>query len=556
MASKSINGFRGTELLNSPRYNKGTAFTEKEREEYGLEGLLPPVVESLQQQVDRVYGEYSAIGDNPLAKNIFLASLRTENIVLYFGLVSQHLFEMLPIVYTPTQGDAIANYSNIFRRPEGCFLDIEHKDPELIRKILSQFGQGDDIEYIIITDSEGILGIGDQGVGGVLISVAKGNLMTLCAGLNPHKLLPIVLDVGTNNKKHRSNPLYMGLRRDRVRGQEYDDYVDTVLSCIKEVFPHAFVHFEDFGLVNAKRILDKYRKRIACFNDDIQGTGAVALAAVVSTLHIRKEDLHDQRFIIFGAGTAGIGIADQMMNAMMIDGLSQQEAYDRIFLIDRYGLLLEKHRDVATEGQKRYLKPDSEFADLDVTGEGIGLEAAISRIKPNILIGCSGQPGKFTEGAIREMAKHTDRPVIFPISNPTSLVEARPAQINEWTEGRALIATGSPFPAIERDGKLCPVAQCNNALLYPALGVACILSRCQVLTDEMIKAAADALAHTSPALKDPSQSLLPDITNIRDISRHIILAVLRKAEEQGANTVAVPKSYEEVAALEWNPRYE
>ncbi|EPY50031.1 malic enzyme [Schizosaccharomyces cryophilus OY26] len=549
---------KGEALLTNPRLNKDTAFTEEERIKYELTSRLPPVVETLQQQVNRAYEQYKSFGDRVLEKNFYLSQLSIRNQTLFYALISQHLVEMIPIIYTPTEGDAIMQFSDVYRYPEGCFLDIDHKDSQYIKNQLGAFGTKDSVKYIILTDSEGILGIGDQGVGGVLISVAKGHLMTLCAGLDPNSFLPIVLDVGTDNQKHRSNPQYMGLKRNRVRGEEYDQYLDTVLTCIKEVFPHAFIHFEDFGLKNAKRILDKYSKEFACFNDDIQGTGAVALAAIVAALHVTKSPLTEQRIMIFGAGTAGMGIANQIVSALVGDGLSKQEAIDHIYLVDRYGLLLEKHATVATEGQKPFLKKSNDFRDIKEE-DSVDLETAISRVKPTVLLGCSGQSGKFTENAMREMAKHVEQPIIFPISNPTKLMEARPDQINEWTNGKALLATGSPMPPIKRDGKDYIISQCNNALLYPALGVGCVLSGCKFLTNGMMKAASDALATVPKTLFKSEEALLPDLKNAREISRHITLAVMKQARKENMNTTEFPtedKALSEwIRNQEWDPCY-
>ncbi|WBW74822.1 malic enzyme, malate dehydrogenase (oxaloacetate decarboxylating), Mae2 [Schizosaccharomyces osmophilus] len=547
---------KGEALLANARLNKGTAFTEEERIKYELTSRLPPVVETLQQQIDRAYEQYKSYGERVLEKNFYLSQLSIQNQTLFYALLSQHLVEMIPIIYTPTEGDAIMQYSDVYRYPEGCFLDIEHKDPQYIKHQLGAFGTKDSVKYIILTDSEGILGIGDQGVGGVLISVAKGHLMTLCAGLDPNSFLPIVLDVGTNNPKHRSNPQYMGLKRDRVHGEEYDQYLSTVLGSIKEVFPHAFIHFEDFGLKNAKRILDKYTKEFACFNDDIQGTGAVALAAIVAALQVTKSPLTEQRIMIFGAGTAGIGISNQIISALVGDGLSKQQAFDRIYLVDRYGLLLEKHANVATEGQKPFLKKNDGFQDIK---DDVDLETAISRVKPTVLLGCSGQAGKFTEKAMREMAKHVEQPIIFPISNPTKLMEAKPDQIDEWTNGKALLVTGSPLPPIQRNGKEYIVSQCNNALLYPALGVGCVLSGCKFLTDSMMKAASDALATVPKDLFKSEEALLPDLQNAREISRHITLAVLKQARKENLSTTEYPTDDKELSEWilkhEWNPTY-
>ncbi|KAI0433910.1 malic enzyme [Xylaria sp. FL1042] len=523
----------GTVLLNTPYFNRGSAHTAEERKEFNLTGLLPQSVQTLEQQVKRAYEQYSTRHDD-LAKNTFLTSLKEQNAVLYYRLLQDHLKEMFSIVYTPTEGDAIQNFSRLFRRPEGCFLNIDHIDR--VSHDLAQWGRPDDIDYIVVSDGEEILGIGDQGVGGILISVAKLVLTTLCAGIHPNRTLPVILDCGTDNEKLLNDELYLGLRKNRVRGEKYDKFVDEFVQSARKLFPKAYIHFEDFGLKNARRILDHYRPEIPCFNDDVQGTGCVTLAAIMAGLHVSQQKLKDVKLVVFGAGTAGVGIADQVRDAIAAEkGISKGEAAKQIWLIDKPGLLTTNSE--LDEGQKVFAKDASQWSNSDLS-----LLSVIKNVHPNVLIGTSTVPKSFTEEIIKEMAAHTPRPVVLPLSNPTRLHEAVPADILKWTNGKALVATGSPFDPVKgpwgADGAevRIEVAECNNSVVFPGIGLGAVLARAKLLTDNMLVAAVRGVADLSPALKDDTAPLLPGVEEVRNVSVRVAREVIKAAVREGVAT--------------------
>ncbi|OBT43397.1 hypothetical protein VE00_05722 [Pseudogymnoascus sp. WSF 3629] len=534
----------GTALLNTPYFNKGSAFSAKERVEFNLTGLLPHNVQTLEQQVQRAYEQYSEQQDD-LAKNTFMTSMRDQNEVLFYRLIQDHIKEMYPIIYTPTEGTAIQNFSRIFRRPEGCFLNID--DTDRVYHDLAQWGEPDDIDYIVVTDGEEILGIGDQGAGGILISIAKLVLTTLCAGIHANRTLAVGLDCGTDNEKLLNNELYLGLKHPRVRGEKYEKFIETFVQSARKLYPKAYIHFEDFGLPNARRILDKYRPTMACFNDDVQGTGCVTLAAIMAGLHVSKTNLEDVKVVIFGAGTAGTGVADQIRDAIATEsGKSKDEAAKHIWCVDKPGLLLKRHGDKLNPAQKPYARDDSEW-DSD---KDFDLLSVIKAVKPHVLIGTSTKPGSFTEEIVKEMASHVSRPIIFPLSNPTSLHEANPADLNFWTDGKVLVATGSPFPPVTHAGITRDVAECNNALVFPGIGLGAVLSRTLLLSDKMLVAAVKALSAQSPALKDPARPLLPDVEDVREVSVQIAKAVVRQAVAEGlAREEGIPE--DELELDEW-----
>lgn len=544
----------GSALLNTPYFNKGAGFPAEERQQFKLTGLLPQNVSTLDQQVKRAYQQFSTRQDD-LAKNTFMTSLAEQNQVLYFRLIQDHLKEMFSIIYTPTEGDAIQNYSRLFRRPEGCFLNIQ--DIGRVYDDLAQWGSPDDFDYIVVTDGEEILGIGDQGVGGILISVAKLVLTTLCAGIHPNRTLPVVLDCGTNNEELLNDDLYLGLKKPRIRGKEYDDFVDTFVQSARKLYPKAYIHFEDFGLENARRILDHYRPSMACFNDDVQGTGCVTLAAIMAGLHVSGLKLEDMRLVVFGSGSAGTGIADQVRDAIAADsGKSKEEAAKQIWCVDKPGLLLQSQGDKLTHAQIPYARSDSDWEGKDHSD----LLSVIKEVKPHVLIGTSTKPKAFTKEVVQEMASHVERPIIFPLSNPTRLHEADPKDLNEWTKGKALIATGSPFPPVTYDGREYEVAECNNSTCFPGIGLGCVLSRARLLSDKMLVAAVTALAAQSPALKDPDKGLLPDVVHVREISVHIARAVIKQAVEEGlAQEEGIPSDDNEleewIREQMWDPVY-
>ncbi|KAL9480528.1 hypothetical protein ACSS6W_005314 [Trichoderma asperelloides] len=547
----------GTALLNSPTFNKGSAFTQKERRDFNLTGLLPANEQTLDRQAERAYQQYLSRSDS-LAKNTFLTSLKDQNEVLYFKLLLTHLKEMFSVVYTPTEGDAIQNYSRLFRRPEGCFLDINH--PERVQSDLALWGTPDDVDYICVTDGEEILGIGDQGVGGILISGAKLTLASLCAGVHPSRTLPVVIDCGTDNEDLLKDELYLGLCHRRVRGKQYDDFIQTFVDAARKLFPRAYIHFEDFGLRNARRLLELYRPTMACFNDDVQGTGCVTLAAIMAALHASGQKLSETRMVVFGAGSAGVGIADQVRDAIATEmNITHEEASQHVWLIDKPGLLTSKVE--VSDAQKIYVKDASEWKS-----EGNDLLSVVKQVKPNILVGTSTVPSAFTEEIVKAMHENSPRPIIFPLSNPTRLHEAKPEDLLKWTNGKALVATGSPFDPVTgpwgEDGNdiTIEIAECNNSVVFPGIGLGCILSRSKLLTDRMLVAAVQGVASLSPVLKDPTAPLLPDVEEVRTVSVQVAKSVIQAAVKEGVATEKdIPSNdhnlEEWIKEQMWNPEY-
>ncbi|KAL5116319.1 NAD-dependent malic enzyme, mitochondrial [Pleosporales sp. CAS-2024a] len=511
----------------TPYFNKGSAFTKEERDTFKLHGLLPTNVQTLDEQVKRAYAQYSS-RPNDLAKNTFMTSLKEQNEVLYYRLILDHLKEMFSVIYTPTEGDAIADYSRLFRRPEGCFLNVD--DADRIEDDINQWGETDDIDLIVISDGEQILGIGDQGVGAILISVAKLVIYTLCAGIHPSRTLPVVLDCGTDNKELLEDELYLGQRYKRVRGEKYDQFIDKFVTACRKRYPKAYIHFEDFGLNNARRILDKYTPQIACFNDDVQGTGCVTLAATMAAFQVSGTKWEDARFVMFGSGSAGTGIADQIKRAISQNtGKSTEEAGEQIWCVDKPGLLLQSKKDQLTPAQVPYARDDKEWEGK----EHGDLVSVIREVKPHVLIGTSTKPGAFSQDIVREMAKHVERPAIFPLSNPTPLHEAKPQDLYDWTDGKVLVATGSPFPPVKHNGKEYDIAECNNSVTFPGIGLGAVLSRTRLMTPALLVAAVEALASAAPAIKGTGAGLLPDVEDVREISVNIARNVIKKAVEDG-----------------------
>ncbi|GAA6015636.1 hypothetical protein JCM10207_008154 [Rhodosporidiobolus poonsookiae] len=548
---------RGRALLNEPTLNKGAGFTPDERATFGLEGLLPHEVHTLEQQCKRAYSQLQERG-SPIAKYTFLSSLRDQNIVLFYALCLRHLHELLPVLYTPTVGEAIQKYSTIWRRPDGLFLSYDHRNK--MRELMLQAKRPKDVDLIVVTDSEGILGIGDQGVGGILISQGKSNVYTLGGGIDPSRILPVVLDVGTDNPALLNDPLYLGLRRKRIRGEKYDAFVDRFCELVREEYPSAMLHFEDFGVANAGRLLDKHRDIQSVFNDDMQGTAAVVLSALVSAVKVTKSELKDQRIALFGFGTAGLGIADGIRNALMIEaGLSSEEVRKLFWCVDRQGLVTTDHAAQLRPGQSNFVRDSSEVSHYARDDEGrIPLFEVVKQAKPTVLIGCSTMSGAFNEELVREMMKHVERPIIFPLSNPTKLAEADPSDLNEWTGGKALMATGSPFPPVKNpNGKEHKVAEANNALIYPGFGLGVIVSRASRLTDGMITAGVAALAKLAPALDDADESLLPALHDLRHVSVKVAVAVANAAREEGVSQVQreEPFTEDDCRNEQWDPVY-
>ncbi len=543
---------RGNDVLRNPMLNRGTAFTTAEREALGLDGLLPSAVSSMDGQVRRTEQQYRGQPD-PLAKHVYLASLRDRNEVLFYRLLSEHLEEMLPIVYTPTIGDVIERFSHDYNRPRGVFLSID--EPDAIEGALRAYGLGpDDCDLIVATDSEGILGIGDQGVGGIQISIGKLTVYTAAGGIHPRRVIPVVLDVGTDNLRLLDDPMYLGNRHPRVRGQRYDDFIDAFVTAATTLFPNALLHWEDFGASNARRILERYDPTCCTFNDDMQGTAAVVLAAVFAALRATGERLRDQRVVVYGAGTAGIGIADMLRDAMVREGLPREEATQRFWALGSRGLLTEERASELRDFQVPYARPAGETAGWAGASGSIGLAEVVARARPTILIGTSTQPGAFSEPIVRTMAASTERPVILPLSNPTSLCEALPEDLVAWTDGRALVATGSPFPPVHHDGTEHVIAQANNALVFPGLGLGVSVVRARRVSTGMLTAAAAAVAELSDAGTTGS-ALLPPVDDLRSVSAAVGIAVAQAAAAEGLAQVELHDPVRQVHAAMWRPEY-
>ena len=542
----------GYELLNNPVLNKGTAFTDEEREEFDLHGLLPPHVAELDYQVMRRLDAFRGLGRD-IQKYVFLRGLQDTNETLFYALLTRNIEEMMPIVYTPTVGLGCQLFSHIFRKPRGLFLSIPHKD--CIRRILSH-PRYDGVRAIVVSDGERILGLGDQGAGGMGIPIGKLSLYTACAGLHPATTLPIILDVGTDNTEHLSDPLYIGWQHERVRGAEYDELVEMFVSAARERWPHVLLHWEDFAIGNANRLLARYRDQLCTFNDDIQGTAAIAVGTLLSAINVTGTPLREQRIAVLGAGSAGTGICALIVRAMVDAGLSESEARSRFYLVDRDGLLVEG-MNALQSFQAPFAQSRDRIASWTRMADGhIGLAEVVSNAKPTVLIGTSGQAHAFHEAVVREMATHVQRPVIFPLSNPTERSEATPADIDAWTEGRAVIGTGSPFPPIERDGKMFRVDQTNNAYVYPGIGLGAIAVKAKRISDAMFLAAARAIAELSPARRDPQANLLPPLVEIRDVTFHVAQAVARQALAEGL-AAAMPDDAIAAAikGVMWEPVY-
>lgn len=542
----------GKVLLTTPQLNKGTAFTDEERKSFKLQGKLPIAVETLEQQVMRAYGQISSYHDK-LNKNIYLNELHDANQVLFYKLVSEHLSEMLPIIYTPIVGTAVKKFSRDYRHPRGIYLSYPER--ENMESILMN-RSNPNIDLIVVTDGEGVLGIGDQGVGGMDIPIAKLMVYCLCGGIDPLNTLPIHLDVGTNNEDLLNDPMYLGWRHPRISGAEYDDFVEQFVTTVKKLFPSVFLHWEDFGRENARRNLERFQDKICTFNDDMQGTGVVTLSAILAAVRANHQKITEQRIVVFGAGTAGTGIADQIRDAMVHEGLTKDEANKNFWLLDRPGLLM-KNTDGITSYQAMYARDKTEVADWQLNDASyIGLEDVICNIKPTILIGCSAVAGAFTENCIREMAKHTERPIILPLSNPTERCEAQPQELYEWTEGKVLIATGSPFDPITYKGETYRIAQCNNALVFPGIGLGLIVSKATCLSDECLWRACTALSHFAPIRQDPLAPLLPELQQAKSVAHQIAIAVAEQVNKEGHANVNLNGNITKIIDdYMWEPKY-
>jgi malate dehydrogenase (oxaloacetate-decarboxylating) len=543
----------GVALLENSLTNKGTAFSAVERRELGLDGLLPPVVETLGQQTARAYKLYRGY-DKDLAKHVYLRALQDTNEMLFYNLLIEHVEEMLPIVYTPTVGVACQRFSHIYRRHRGLFLSYPDRErlPELLRNRPNR-----EVDVIVVTDGQRILGLGDQGAGGLGIPIGKLSLYSAIGGIHPARTLPIVLDVGTDNRERLDDPEYIGWRHERIGDDDYYDFVERFVQAVEQKLPGTLLQWEDFATPHARPILERYRDRLLTFNDDIQGTAAVATGAVTGAVHASGSRMRDQRIVMLGAGSAGIGVADMLRAQMVADGISDAEARRRFYLVDVNGLLTEDRTGLAAE-QRVYAQPTEAIAGWSRTGdEAPSLAEVIANVDATILIGLSTAAGAFSEPIVREMAGKVERPIIFPLSNPTSRSEADPADLAAWTDGRVLVATGSPYLPLKIDGKEVPVAQSNNVFIFPAVGLSIVASRATRVTDGMMQAAANALGELSPALTHEHAPLLPPIDRLRSVAVHIATAVAVAAVRDG---VAPPASEDElrsrVTAAQWAPRYE
>ena len=553
IASGSSRNRRGMDLLDTPVLNKGTAFTAEERTGFGLHGLLPPHGETLDEQVARAY-EAIQKKDSDLERHIYLRALQDTNEVLFYRLLLDRIEEMTPLVYTPTVALACEQFSHIYRRPRGLFISYPMRDsiPELLRNRPNK-----DVDVIVVTDGERILGIGDQGVGGLGIPIGKLSLYSLIGGIRPERTLPIVLDVGTNNAERLRDPEYLGWRHERVTGQEYFDFVNQFVQAVKQELPGTCLQWEDFATPHARPILDRYRHELLTFNDDIQGTAAVALGAVLGAVKVTGRSLKDQQIVMLGAGSAGIGVAEGLYHAMKGEGLSDEDARSHFWLVDNHGLL-DSTRTELTTGQKTFAQPAEKTAQWKRSSTGpVGLADVIANIEATALIGLSTAGGAFTEPIVREMARKVKRPIIFPLSNPTTKSEAAAGDLIRWTEGRALVATGSPFSPVSFGGRTISIAQCNNVFIFPAMGLGVIAARATRITESMMLAAARALAANSPAMKDPQGSLLPRLADIRAVAVEIAVAVGLEAQKLNLSPVVSEEELRRrVIATQWTPAYD
>lgn len=541
----------GPSLLETPLLNKGSAFTARERTAFNLTGLLPPRYESIEEQVERAYMQYSSF-DDALNKHIYLRAIQDNNETLFYRLVQKHIDEMMPIIYTPTVGDACEQFSDIYRSSRGLFVSWEerHQLDDIVRNATKR-----KVKVIVVTDGERILGLGDQGIGGMGIPIGKLSLYTACGGISPAYTLPVMLDVGTNNEKLLNDPMYMGARHPRINQDEYDEFVDMFIKAVKRRWPDVLIQFEDFAQPNAMPLLNRYRDDVCCFNDDIQGTAAVTLGTILAACRMRSQKLSDMKVVFVGAGSAGCGIAEMLVQQMTHEGMSDEEARRQVFMVDRFGLLCEGMEGLRDFQQKLW-KSESDLADWSYSGEYPSLLDVIHCAKPDILIGVSGQPGLFSEQVVRAMDQNCETPIIFPLSNPSRQVEARPEQVIEWTDGNVIIATGSPFKPVEYGDKTYPIAQCNNSYIFPGIGLGVVAAKAKLISDEMLMAASTALANASPLANTGTGALLPPLAGIANLSKEIAFAVGKVAMEQGLALEMSDEAFREAIDRHfWEPEY-
>ena len=540
------------DILRNPLLNKGTAFTDIERDRLKLHGKLPYHVSTIDEQVERRYQNFKAQSSD-LSKHLFLSALHNRNEVLFYKLVSQHVAEMLPFIYTPTVGDVSVHYSSLYTDPRGIYLSYPLKDK--IEEIIENIEQ-DEIDVVVVTDGERILGLGDLGTGGMAIPVGKLALYTLFGGVHPSKTLPVMLDVGTNNQTLLNDPLYLGWSHERISGKEYDDFVDVFVKAIKKRYPKVLLQWEDFGRAHAQPLLDKYRKEICSFNDDIQGTASVALAALLTAVKMNHSQLHEQKIVMFGGGSAGIGISHHLTGAMQAAGISEEKARQTIYILDINGLVHQGMPDVPPH-QKPFARTKEEIAKWKVANPAhITLAEVVNNVHPTVLIGVSAQPGVFTEEIITTMSRYVERPIIFPLSNPTSKCEGHPADLIQWSKGKAIIATGSPFEDVVYEGKKIPVAQCNNVCIFPGVGLGVIACKAKAVSETMFFKAAEILSLHSPILHAPHETLFPSFQKLPAISREIALAVVKVAQDEGLSPKTDDKKRQQmVDTAFWSPDY-
>lgn len=539
---------RGFQILNDPFLNRGTAFTEAERRQYGLIGLLPPRVKTIDEQATEMYALYQSKG-SLIEKRHFLMEIFNHNRTLFFNLMVRHIDEFMPIVYDPVIAEAIERYNERFMQPQdAAYLTVD--DPDTIEQRLQNAADQRDIRLIVVTDAEGILGIGDWGVNGVDIAVGKLMVYTAAAGIDPQQVLPVVIDAGTDNQQLLADDEYLGMRHQRLSGEAYFAYIDRFVAAVEKLFPKSLLHFEDFGRGTAAQILDKYQDRILTFNDDIQGTGVIALAGVLGALNISGQSIAEQRFLTFGAGTAGMGIVKMLYNELIKQGMSPKEAKQHFYLVDRQRLLFENTPGL-TPKQQAFVRSRDEFADV---GELTDLPAIIKAVQPTVMIGTSTVHNAFTEAAIKEMAKHADRPIIFPISNPTEKIEATPADLIKWTNGKALVATGIPSATVAYQGIDYQIGQANNALIYPGVGFGALAVNARIINDEMLAAAAHALGGLVD-VKASGAPVLPPVSQLTDFSKQVAIAVAQSAIDQGLAQTDL-SAEQAVAAMHWQPEYQ
>lgn len=518
----------GPQLLETPLLNKGSAFSAKERARFNLTGLLPPRYETIEEQVERAYMQYNSF-DEPLNKHIYLRAIQDNNETLFYRLIQSHIEEMMPIIYTPTVGDACEQFSDIYRSSRGLFISWEERDQidDIVRNATKR-----KVKVIVVTDGERILGLGDQGIGGMGIPIGKLSLYTACGGISPAYTLPVMLDVGTNNQKLLDDPMYMGARHPRISQTEYDEFLELFIRAVNRRWPEALIQFEDFAQPNAMPLLNRYRNEVCCFNDDIQGTAAVTLGTILAACRMKQSKLSEMNIAFVGAGSAGCGIAEMLIQQMCHEGISDQQARQQIYMVDRYGLVMEG-QDGLRDFQQRLQHSAADVQEWSFSGEYPALLDVVNCAKPDVLIGVSGQPGLFTEQVVRAMKQHSELPIIFPLSNPSRQVEARPEQVIEWTDGEVIIATGSPFKPVEFNDQRYPIAQCNNSYIFPGIGLGVIAAKAKLISDEMLMAASNALANASPLANTGKGELLPPLREISALSRQIAFDVAKVAMEQG-----------------------